>query len=229
MNNWIRRFVAMALVAFGLGCCTPDPVPGAFNQLLRIDPAAAPGRVPETVVLEVREIKRDELTGTAAVILAYGAMGTKRIVLKINSGGGMVADGIAFSQFIEGLPLPVICVVDRQAASMAVFVLEACDKRFIVAGGTIVAHEPQLVIDPEVPLNQRALEQKLALIKEIALLMSAVITARTTVTPEEYRWNLQETGIWEMSADEALDLGFVDGVVDPLDVPATTKLIEAVR
>lgn len=63
-----------------------------------------------------------------------------KIFLEINSPGGSVSDGMAIVDCIVNAKNDIVGRIPGQAASMAVDVLMACDKRIISRHGSIMIH-----------------------------------------------------------------------------------------
>jgi ATP-dependent protease ClpP protease subunit len=64
------------------------------------------------------------------------------IVLEINSYGGSIDDGLVLAKAIERSRIPVVCVVDGEAHSMASYILEACPKRAMTKRSLLMIHQP---------------------------------------------------------------------------------------
>jgi ATP-dependent protease ClpP protease subunit len=65
------------------------------------------------------------------------------VLFEINSPGGSVA-GFRIAKALEDSEVPVVCVVDGLAASMAFYILQSCDTRLMTGHSLLMAHEPSM-------------------------------------------------------------------------------------
>lgn len=72
------------------------------------------------------------------------AEGLDALVLELNSPGGIVTHGQKIARAIEDTKLPIYCVVDGNAHSMAMYILQSCDVRMMTKRSTLMAHPPHL-------------------------------------------------------------------------------------
>lgn len=63
------------------------------------------------------------------------------LIIEIDSGGGSYPAGFRISKAIEAAPFPVYCVVDGMAASMAYYILQSCDFRYMTKRSTLMIHQ----------------------------------------------------------------------------------------
>lgn len=139
------------------------------------------------------------------------------ITLKINSPGGRVDVGWVLIDRIEKSRLPFTCVVDRDAASMAFMILQACDVRLMTKRSTLMAHQISLGFTKNTTLTLKELEELASLtrIEDSAQVEHEV--AKMKITAAEFR-KRTEGKDWFMNWEEALKVGAVDGVVSPYEI-----------
>lgn len=129
------------------------------------------------------------------------------VVLHIDSPGGEYDAGFRLAKAIEDAPVPVICIVDGDAASMAFFVLQSCDSRIATPRSTLMIHETALIGKirrQDVGSLVRSME-----VKNAALAQQCTKKAKISVT--EFLAKIGQ-GDWWMTPQEALTLGFLDAV-----------------
>ena len=68
----------------------------------------------------------------------------KIILIEINSGGGSVDAGLSISKSIERSNIPISCVVDGEADSMAFYILQSCDIRMMTRRSVLMIHGPAI-------------------------------------------------------------------------------------
>lgn len=240
IRKFLKRIAFLTTLAYfvGFGCCcaaVATEQPTNRPEIVRIEESGHSFIVdpevfkspPEYVVLELGDINQDSMVTLATVMLLYAQAGVKMVILKINSEGGLIMAGRAFARLIEGLPQRVICVVDKKAASMALYVLQSCDWRAMVEDGLLIAHAPHSVFYEGTTANQWTLAELIRGLEQDSAEMAIHITRRTNMLPEMYEEMLRVSpgAAFGMRAQEALDLGFIDAVVKGDSVPPTTKSI----
>lgn len=136
----------------------------------------------------------------------------KPILLYISSVGGEVDSGYELIDAIEMSLTPVYTVVLGSAYSMAFLISLAGHKRYAMPNAKYLMHDgyngasgSTMKVYDTMEFQKRAEERT----KEY-------IIAHSQLTPEEYDAKLRVE--WYMFADEALEKGFVDYIVDKADV-----------
>jgi len=131
------------------------------------------------------------------------------IVLDIDSGGGEFSAGFEIVKAIEHSPIPVICIVDGEAASMAFYILQSCDQRVMTRRSTLMWHGVTLVGGNGVNMiNLPGLQNRLEAMNEAAL---AHVSHRLNIPASEVAEKIKYRDWW-MAATEALRVGAVDSV-----------------
>lgn len=140
--------------------------------------------------------------------LAFAAThGTQALVIDIDSLGGNVqaANHIAFD--IIEQPIPVVCVVQKLAASAAFLIFQLCPARIIEPEATLMLHEASMPIEVdslfdylEGLIGMQALNDRLQL----------AMCGRMTITEKQCANHYRGGGEWWMGANEALKVGAAD-------------------
>lgn len=146
--------------------------------------------------------------------------GDREVLFRVNSFGGSVFAGLDLIQAVtdaRARGLRVRCVVDTKAMSMGfVFLQTACDERMMTKRSTLLAHNGVL---NGLPIGSaRELDEAREMLHALDDAMSAVCAARLHLSLPEYRAKLRRHA-WVMAYEEALAVGAVDRIVDPLLLP----------
>lgn len=131
-----------------------------------------------------------------------------------SEGGQMVASGAIYSE-LHGHSVRaggshfVITRTRGQAASGASLIFQAGDFRLMGPMDTLMLHEPMLSCD-EMPLSKinAVVEEFENWIERYA----RVYTERSSLTTEQFKGFLRGDRDWRMYGDEAMSLGFTDGL-----------------
>ena len=140
------------------------------------------------------------------------------IHLRVDSPGGSVIDGISIFNALQRHPAKVITHIDSLAASMGSVVAMAGNEIRMANNALLMIHEPWTVAmgnADELRKNADTLE------KMSGNILQAY--SRSQYTPEEVA-DLMKSETW-MTAQEALDAGFVDYIDDGLK--AVASIVEA--
>lgn len=140
------------------------------------------------------------------------------IHVRINSPGGSVFDGIAIYNALREHPAKVITHVDSLAASIASVIALAGDEVKIAKNAYLMIHDPWTITIG----NAEQLRKDAGLLDKFAQTILDVYTAKSSEKPDEFKQLMKEE-TW-LTADEALELGLVDEVVDTSDVKAEFDL-----
>lgn len=133
------------------------------------------------------------------------------VVLEIDSPGGSIAWGMDLARAIEDSEVPVHCVADGTAASMAYAVLQSCKERVMTRRTILMMHEAsisaQLSIQPQ---DAETLRQVLQAITDALYEMYG---ARMKVSISEIRRRTAGGKEWWLTHRDALRFGAADCVV----------------
>lgn len=137
------------------------------------------------------------------------------IYLEINSPGGGIDSGFLVSKAIEQSKVPVVCIVDGMAASMAFYILQSCHVRAMTPRSIIMIHRSKIGADMVGQADIFSIAGELAardqgIIEHIAARMK---------TPKSEISSKIAQGDWWMSAESALAAGAVDIILPVSEVP----------
>lgn len=142
------------------------------------------------------------------------AVADKNLVVRINSYGGSVSDGIAIYNAIARHPQPKSVVIDGVAVSIASLIAMAGDTVSIAENGLLMIHAPW----GGVVGNSREVRQYADTLDRFAEAMLTSYAAQTKKPAEEMRALLTDGEDHWFTAQEAAEAGFVDeitAVIDP--------------
>lgn len=147
---------------------------------------------------------------------ALSAITADTIHLRINSPGGDVFDARAMMTAIRQHSAKVVAHVDGLAASAATDVCMACDEVEISQGAFFMIHNAWTVAIG----NKADMRETADLLEKVDGAITADYVARSGQSADQVR-NWMDAETW-FSADEALEHGFVDRVVDAAAKKPTT-------
>jgi ATP-dependent Clp protease protease subunit len=142
------------------------------------------------------------------------------IVLRINSGGGDVFDGIAIYNRLKQHKAKVTVHIDGLAASIASIIALAGDEIFIGEGALYMVHLPWTFAIG----NRMELDNTVSRLLDVEEQMISIYSRQTGIDRTEMK-ALLEAETW-MGADEAIDRGFVTAKVEET-VPIAASAIGA--
>jgi ATP-dependent Clp protease, protease subunit len=147
---------------------------------------------------------------------ALGPVST--IVLRVNSPGGDVWDGIAIFNMLKRHPARVEVIVDGIAASIASVIAMAGDRIKMPSNSFMFIHDPLAVVlgDAE---NMREMADSLD--KVAAALVSTYMNKTGKSEEEVKKWMAGDT--W-FTAQEALEAGLADEVIESVAIAARFDL-----
>ena len=142
----------------------------------------------------------------ADFIRDIGAIKSRNIMLRINSGGGSVFDGVAIFNAIRRHPANVTAYIDGIAASAASFVAMAADKVVMSPHSTMMIHEASGGCIGNAA-DMRDLADRLDMLSDT---IASIYAERSGGTTEEWRARMK-TETW-MTDREAVSMGLADGI-----------------
>lgn len=158
----------------------------------------------------------DELKGIASTV--------KNLSVRINSPGGNVFDGISIYNRLKQHKATVTVYVDGLAASIASIIALAGDEVVMGEGALMMIHKPMSCVCG----NQIDMEAMVQRLDDVEDQLLNIYKKKTGIDRTELKNMLAAEngeGTW-MSAQEALDFGFADKIMDSediLDIAACAK------
>jgi len=147
------------------------------------------------------------------------AIKASQIDLHVNSPGGEVFDGIAIYNLIKQHPANVTTYIDGLAASIASVIALAGDEIYMAENALMMIHNPYGMV-MGMAEDMRKMAERLDIVRDS---ISKAYMSKTDM-PEEEINALMEAETW-MTADDAMELGFIDDVTDKIDMAACARFI----
>lgn len=149
------------------------------------------------------DIDANVLANTIAEVDDYGNVDT--IIIRINSGGGNVIDGMSIVSVLRSCKAATACYVDGIAASMAAVIAVAADKLYMMDYAKIMIHDPYYAGGGKLsPKERKALDNIKDMLKRVL--------SRKGIDQKEIS-TMMEQETW-FSAEEALEKKLCDGIVE---------------
>jgi ATP-dependent protease ClpP protease subunit len=157
------------------------------------------------------EVNGESVEKTIGLIDAANAADAKAIIIEWDTMGGEIDSGFRLVRAIEESKAPVICVVDDDAVSMGMYLLQACNTRYMTKRASLMTHEAAI---GGMMRGHAVSWQNIAdALKSVNRGMAEHITRRMTITPEALLDRIRGGAQWWMNWDEALKFHAVDYVV----------------
>jgi ATP-dependent protease ClpP protease subunit len=134
-------------------------------------------------------------------------------VIYIDSPGGSVDAGLKLVDVMRTAQrngTKVTCIVDGWAASMAGYILQACDARYMTKQSAVMFHTVSVSFAPGG--NQWDVERFAQRMREINKVLAIFIAGRLRIPLAEYEDRVTDRDWW-LGYEEALNVGAVDGVL----------------
>jgi len=150
----------------------------------------------------------DDEVSASQIYDQLSGLEAKEIHVRINSPGGSVFEGLAIYSLLKEQDAKVIGHIDGIAASAATFPALGCDEVRMCEGGQFMVHKPYTL---EVG-NSDEMRRTADILDKIESGMVALYQRKTKATKAEIR-SMVTDETW-MTAEEALDMGFVDSIAE---------------
>jgi ATP-dependent protease ClpP protease subunit len=144
------------------------------------------------------------------------AVTTSRILLKINSLGGSIFDGLTIHNALKFHPAHVVGRVEGVAASIASVILMAADEIEMPANTMLMIHDPWTVIDILMGANAEDIRKQAdKLLKDAEMLdqikQALVASYRRSSQTDKQIAALMSDETW-LTAEQAVEMGFADRI-----------------
>ncbi|MDC0003798.1 ATP-dependent Clp protease proteolytic subunit [Porticoccaceae bacterium] len=157
-----------------------------------------------------------------SIVQQLEAAAGDEIVIRIHSGGGSVMEGIAMYNRLKQSGKRIVIYIDGVAASMAAFVAMAADVIYIPENALMMFHKPWLHASGHADELRKTADNLDILERSIAMM----VADKTGLTVEEVLAMLEPgDDIW-MNGIEAVERGFADELISPIEAVASTVLGE---
>jgi ATP-dependent protease ClpP protease subunit len=222
------RLVAVALTVLLAACnCTT-----ARAATARSGPAAPvtqtagdPGQDRSGLLITINDFGADELAPVRKKFDERATAGDTEIWFRLHSTGGDVFAGLDLIQHVEDTKrakgIHTVCVVDFYAYSMAATFLQsnACDDRLMTKRSTLLFHR----VSGGASGTAKDMREAAAFMDAIDEAMAAMDSARMKISLPEFELKTDGRD-WTLAWLEAVDVGAVDGLIDPTCLPAAYTL-----
>ncbi|MDN3699189.1 Clp protease ClpP [Vibrio cortegadensis] len=146
------------------------------------------------------------------LVKALQQVGEKDLIMRVQSYGGSVYEGLAMFNAIKAHKGKTTGVVDGLAASIATYMLMACDEIHMPENSTFMIHNPSIGAWGE----EDEIESALVQVKNAKMTVSNAYVERSGKPLEEVLGAMaQET--W-FTAQQALEWGLIDQVIDAVEL-----------
>lgn len=213
MNN--RTFI-LAATLFAVSCTTAAKMVVERKNPFELQfSSRGPGSM-----INVGDIDEAGLAPVRAKIAAHVANGETDILLRIDSNGGSIFEGLRFIQELEEykkLGIKVNCVVDTKAISMGFVILQAsCDKRMATRRALFLAHNGSIA---QTGGDAKTLQEDVDLLTVVNDNMSLICATRMGMDIKEYKRRLNDQASWVFGSEEALKYHAIDSIAIPSQLP----------
>lgn len=172
------------------------------------------------VMIEVGDVTGDSVAAVESKLAELDAdANVTEIYLRINSHGGEVDAGLGLIQFFDTLHKPLTGVVDTKGWSMGMSILEGCPTRWMTARSTLMMHGAMT----QTQGNERDMKDAAETGRVITESLIQIATQRMKISADEIREHINGRQWW-LSAKDAMDVGAIDAIVSPKDLPRLTEL-----
>jgi ATP-dependent protease ClpP protease subunit len=131
---------------------------------------------------------------------------TQPLVVRIDSDGGSVFDGLSIYEAFNSYPGPKKAIIESTAFSIASYIAMAFDEVEIAENGYVMIHEPASSVDG----TAGELAKSAELLTKLDQSMVAAYASKTGMSQDAARLLMHNETF--MNAQEALDYGFVDSI-----------------
>lgn len=133
---------------------------------------------------------------------------TNDVLIRLNSGGGDVFEGIEIYNYLKKHTSHITVEVTGYAASAATFILSGADKVIMNTGTSVMIHEASTYAWG----NKQEIQKTLNALETIDGSIISIYSERTNQSKEQLEtWMKEET--W-FTAEEAVQYGFADEIAD---------------
>lgn len=157
----------------------------------------------------------DDISAAVLVSLLEGLPESlSSLVIELDTPGGIVSSGHDIARAIEGAPVPVICIVDGQAASTGFYLLQSCDVRVITMRSRLMVHEAAV---QGVRGDPQTLRNDLKSLESLNMGLAWHNCHRLNVPVPDCQNRFSHGLEWWMTPEEALNVGAVDAVIPTVE------------
>lgn len=167
----------------------------------------------------------DETSGSAFVDQFLSAARASSVVVVVfgNASGGLLLEAQAIREVVTMTRIKTVCVVERRAASAALWVYSGCHVRLVLSGSYLVAHGVVWQLADGGSRTSAESEREREAREMYWSAMAVQITSRSRLTPSEYRSRTVDGEQWFISSDAAVAYGLAEATT-----PSVRAVVDAV-
>jgi ATP-dependent Clp endopeptidase proteolytic subunit ClpP len=136
----------------------------------------------------------------------------KKINLHVNSPGGSVLEGIAIYNALNNHPAYITAYVDGWAASMASYIIMAADEIVMPGNTFLLIHEPWSCACGTAEVFRKEAGE----LDKVEKPMVAAYVKKSGMSEDDVKQIMKQDEL--MPAQDALDYGFIDKIIDPIEI-----------
>jgi len=184
-----------------------------FGLCLLLSPLQAQAKGGTAYVRLEDEITAKTIAPVREVVQKANQNEADAIIIDINSGGGDIDEGFKLIRDIERSKVPVVCIVDGEADSMASEIFVTCPKRVMTKRSLLMIHQPGYGGNGGQPNDLQNSLDYLWHLQEICI-MNYVM--HMNVTYDQLQKKIDGGRTWWLDYKEAQAVKAVDIVVDSI-------------
>lgn len=142
----------------------------------------------------------------------------KDITLYIHSPGGCVYEGFAIYDFLSQVPQDIKVVVEGMCASMATVIMTLGKERVMRKNATFMIHLPSIFNDRPISYTADELDTMSLELRKKEDRIKSIYKKVTSISEEDLQKYMKDETF--MTAEEALKLGFITSIEEPLKAVA---------
>ena len=205
----------------------PESVLKAFDPTLRAASDSEPGTIGIYSVIGEDFWTGDGFTAKKLSGILRG-LGSRDVILNINSPGGDVFEGLAIYNILRDHPGKVTARIVGLAASAASFIAMAADRIEVGSAASLMIHNTQTIVAGD----RHALRDVADWQEQFDNMLAAIYAERTGLTDKAVG-KMLDAETWIIGGQNAVDQGFADALLAADDVthaePAATNSVRKVE
>ena len=171
-------------------------------------------------MINIGDIDEAGLDPVRAKIAQHIESGETTVLLRIDSNGGSIFEGLRFIQELEEYKKQGVtfhCVVDTKAISMGFVILQAsCDKRMATRRSLFLAHNGSI---SQTGGDAKTLQEDVDMLNVVNENMSRICAERMGMPLDEYKRRLNDKASWIFDSEDALKYHAIDSIAIPSQLP----------
>lgn len=163
------------------------------------------------------EVNDESVDAVLTLMQAVVDNHAEAIILEINTPGGSVDAGFKLAKYMENSPVPIVCVVDQEAASMGFYLLQSCTVRTMTKRSILMAHEPAIRGGGAGDGHENSWRSIAEVLHAMSRAMAEHMTHRMNISADVMMEHISGSKMWWFTWIDALQFKAVDGVVNSVE------------